>query len=381
LKYKKYPKEEKSNEKNFFYERNLDNLNAGFPFYVLRKGSLLFFDAPNYSIPNKYRVLKFGDVLYPLKSGKQINNFFYVKTIDGKIGWINVSSGISLNFNDDDNLYYFNEEYYLKRYKESKGAVSNSDIVVLIKNVVPMLLENFKTEGWFFSGDYDLALELSSYAVSIAKDQDTFFHSASSYDWRVNEIVITNNLLSDCYHKMKMFDKAIEIHEKLLRSYFWRRSDNSQIGGLNSSVKLTKIYSDKLKDFEPESPEYKKIRSKMIDAILITGDSYNIYTVMDKEWHLSAAEWLMVILENNLPLEEFYSVCNLLMKKTVSKGFADLVLIYKAVSMYKDGKRDEAFKIIKQINSKDMHLRSGKIENWIKDNKIIPDSSLYQYKF
>ena len=119
----------------------------------------------------------------------------------------------------------------------------------------------------------------------------------------------------------------------------------------------------------------------MLDTILITGDSYSIFTVMDKEWHLTASEWLMVILQNNLTIEEFYQICDLLIKRTTSTGFADLVLIYKALSMYKNGEQDEALSIIKQINSKDIAFRSGKIENWIKDNNIIPESVIYQYNF
>lgn len=373
--------ESEKNVNDNLYERNLENINNGYPFYIIQRDAVLILDKPHYAIPNNYCTLKFGDVVYPLKESKHEKYFFYVKTIDGKYGWINSRFGISLNFDEDRNLYYFNNEYYLKRYKESNGNSTGSDLVILAKNVVPMLLENFKTDGWFYPRDYNLAKILSEYALSISKDQDTLFLSASAYDWRVNEVVIANNLLSDCYHKLKQYDDAIAIHEKLLKSYFWKRSDNSQISGLNSSVKLTKIYIDKLKDIKSGTSEYLLVQKKIIDTILITGDSYNIYTVMDKEWHLSAAEWLLVILQNNLSTDEFYIFCNLLMNKTISRGFSDLVLIYKALALYRDGKQEESVKILKSINSKDIHLRSGKIESWLTDNKIIPDSVIYQYNF
>jgi len=372
--------DQKSDEKTF-YQNNLENINNGYPFYIIQKNAILLIDEPDYSIPQQYIILKFGDVVFPTKHQKNIDNFFYVRTINNNFGWIDSSYGISLNYNEDKNLYFFNEDYYLKRYKDTNGNIDDSDIVILTKNIVPMLLDNYKTFGWFYPSDYNLALDLAKNAVLIAKDKDTFFHSASSYNWAVNEVVICNNLLSDCYHKLRQFDKAIEIHEKLLKSYFWKRADNTQIGGINSSVKLTKIYVDKLKEYSKNSLEYKNTMNKMLDTILITGDSYSIFTVMDKEWHLTASEWLMVILQNNLTIEEFYQICDLLIKRTTSTGFADLVLIYKALSMYKNGEQDEALSIIKQINSKDIAFRSGKIENWIKDNNIIPESVIYQYNF
>ena len=102
---------------------------------------------------------------------------------------------------------------------------------------------------------------------------------------------------------------------------------------------------------------------------------------MDKEWHLSAAEWLLVILKANVPREEFYQFCNILMNRTVSRGFSDLVLIHKAIEMYKDGKQTDAVKILQSINSKDIHKRSGKIEDWLSNIKEMPESAIYRYNF
>ncbi|OHD06871.1 MAG: hypothetical protein A2086_08105 [Spirochaetes bacterium GWD1_27_9] len=368
---------------DLLYDNNLENTKEGYEFYIIQKQTPLLLKKPqnDFTVPDEYIMLKFGDVLFPIKEDNPKKYFFHVKTINGKYGWIDSSSGISLNYNDDPNLYFFSKEYYLKNYKDTSGDIDKSNKIILIKNVVPLLLGNFKTDGWFYEKDYQLALELSLFGLSIAKDQDTFFYSASSYDWRVNEVVITNNLIADCYQKLKEYDKAIEIHQKLLKNYFWKRSDNSPIGGLNSSVKLEKIYLEKLKSEKIGTDGYRKTQDKIIESILITGDSYNIYTIMDKEWHLSAAEWLLVILKANVPREEFYQFCNILMNRTVSRGFSDLVLIHKAIEMYKDGKQTDAVKILQSINSKDIHKRSGKIEDWLSNIKEMPESAIYRYNF
>jgi len=369
---------------DLLYKKNSINLKNNFPFYIITKNAILLLKFPSEksTLPKNYIKLKFGDIVFPVSGYEPTNHYFYVKTINNVYGWIHNSYGISLDTSEDPNLYFFSNKYYLKRYTDSNGNIDNSNLVILIKNIVPILLDNFETIGWFYPSDYELALDLSLFAVSIASDQDTLFHSASSYDWSVNEVVVANNLLADSYHKLNEYDKAIAIHEKLLKNqYFWKRSDNSQIGGLNSVVKLVKLYLDKLKNTKIGTKEYNILRDRIVELILIPGDNYSHFGVFDKKWRLTASEWLLDILKNNVSTEEFYIFCNLLEKKTVSEGFADLIVVYRALALYKEGKKDEALKIFSSLKPKKNFTRSLNIDDWLKENQIVPESIIYQYDF
>lgn len=369
---------------DLLYKKNSINLKNGYPFYVITKNAILLLSHPmnNSTIPNNYIPLKFGDILFPVKEYNPENKYFYVRTIDNIYGWIHSSFGISLDTSEDPDLYFFSNNYYLKRYIDAKGNIDNSNLVILIKNIVPMLLDNFQTEGWFYPSNYELALDISLFGVTIAKDQDTLFHSASSYDWSVNEVVVAKNLLADCYHKLKEYDKAIEIHEKLLKNqYFWKRSDNSQIGGLNSVVKLVKLYLDKLKMTRIGTREYNTLRDRIVELILIPGDNYSHFGIFDKKWKLTASEWLLDILKNSVSTEEFYTFCNMLEKKTISDGFSDLILVYRALALYKEGKQKEALDIFSSLKPKKNFTHSLNIDDWLKENQIVPDSIIYQYDF
>jgi hypothetical protein len=386
---KKYDKTDKtandaSEDKwEILYRNNLANMKDNYPFYIIRMEAPVLSKRPDNDIPipGDYFIVKFGDILFPVKEANPVNKFFYIKTADDKYGWICSDFGISLDYDEDPNLYFFNKSYYLTRFIDAKGKIDNSNRIILVKNFVPMLLDNFKTEGFFYPSDYNLALDLSLYAVSISVDQDTYFLAASAYDWSVNEIVVSNNLAADSYHKLKNYDKAIAIHDRLIKSYFWKKSDNALIGGLNSVVKLEKLYLDKIKSEKINSPEYNNIRKKIVDDILITGNTYGIFPVIDLEWHLSAAEWLVVILKNSLSRNEFYDFCDMISSQTTSKGFSDLVLVYKAVEMYKEGKKEDAFKIFSTLKIKNEDNQSLRLEDWLSVNNIIPDSVIYQYNF
>jgi hypothetical protein len=382
-KYEKNPVKSQPGKWDILYQKNLSNMNNGYPFYVIRPEAPVLCTNPADSlpIPGDYFTVGFGDVLYPVRDGNSVKNFFHVRTIDGKFGWVESSYGISLNYDDDPNLYFFNRQYYLARYAESKGNIDNPDKIILIKNFVPMLLENFKTEGFFYPPDPELALILSEFGLSISTDQDTLFHAASAYDWSVNEIVVSNNLVADCLQKLSRFDDAIAIHEKLIKNYFWKSSDNSPIGGLNSVVKLEKLYLEVLKTEKAGSENYKKIQKKIVDDILITGNSYNIFTIIDLEWHLSSAEWLLAILRNSLERKEFFTFCDMIAGQTTSKGFADLVMVYKAVELYKDGDKEKAFKIFSTLKLGGTENQKLKLEDWLSAANIIPDSVIYQYNF
>ena len=364
------------------YEKNLKNMNDGFPFYVIQLEAPVFFNKPGSShfVPVDYFTAEFGDILFPVRESDPDRYFFHVRTVDGRYGWIDNSFGISLNYEDDPNLYFFSKEYYLTRYVTSEGNIDDPNRIILIKNFVPMLLDNFKTEGFFYPSDYELALKLSQLGLLMARDQDTYFHAASAYDWSVNEVVVTNNLIADSLQRLSRFDEAVAIHEKLIRSYFWKRSDNSPIGGLNSVVKLEKLYLDMLKKERQGSAGYNLLQKKIIDNIMITGNSYNIFTIIDREWHLSSAEWLLSILQNSLERNEFYMFCDLIAKKTTSSGFSDLVMVYKAVELYKEGQKEAAFKIFSnlKLKGKDNKL---KLEDWLSAANIVPESVIYQYNF
>ncbi len=375
-------KEEKGYE--LLFKKNFINLKNGSPFYIITNNAILHLELPenNIIVPSNYINLKFGDILFYVKGYEPKDKYFYVKTIDNIYGWVYNDSGICLETSEDSNLYFFSKNYYLGRYINANRDIDDSNLVILIKNVVPMLLGNFETVGWFYPQDYELALELSLFAVSIAKDQDTFFYSASSYDWRVNEVIVSNNLLADCYYKLGDYNKAIEIHEKLLKNqYFWKKSDNSIIGGLNSVVKLVKIYIDKLKMTKFGTKEYNILRDRIVELILIPGDQYSHFGVFDKKWKLTASEWLLDILKNNVTTEEFYIFCNMLQNKTISDGFSDLILVYKALALYKEGKEEEALQIFASLKPKKNFTRSLNIDDWLKENQIVPDSIIYQYDF
>lgn len=390
LKYKKPSKtiddllkEEKGYD--LLFKKNLVNLKKGAPFYIITKNALLILEPPegeNTILPTSYIKLKFGDILFYVECSEPKSKYFHVKTINDIYGWVHSDYGIALDTSEDPNLYFFSKNYYLGRYLNAYGKIDDSNLVILIKNVVPMLLQNFETVGWFFPSDYELALDLSLFAVSIAKDQDTLFHSASSYDWRVNELVVSNNLLADSYYKLKDYGKAIEIHERLLKNdYFWKKSDNSLIGGLNSVVKLVKIYLDKLKIEKKGTKDYNLLRDRIVKLILISGDTYSHFGVFDKKWKLTASEWILDILKNSLSPEEFYIFCDMLQKNTISNGFSDLVLIYKALVLYKEGKEEDALKIFFSLKPKSSLIHSLNIDDWLKEKQVVPDSIIYQYNF
>jgi len=366
------------------YKNNSINLKNGYPFYILRNKVPLFLERPSEigEVPKNYIFMNFGDILFPVKTDYDSEYYYFVKTINNEFGWINTGFGISLNYNEDENLYYFSDKHYLKNYVLNKGDVIDSDKIVLIKNVVPMLLNNFQTDGWFYPTDYKLALELSKYGLNIATDQNTYFHVASAYDWKVNEVIIIKNLIADSYQKLGFLDESIKIHESLIQSQnFWKRSDNSQIGGLNSIVKLEKILLDKLSLEKEETKEYDKIKKYIIDIILKMGDQYSHFGVLDKNWRYTASEWALDILRENVSSENFFNFCEILMKRTVSEGFADLVLVYKALELYKTGDQNKALEIFSSLKPKKKFTRSLNIDDWLSANQVAPESFIYQYSF
>lgn len=365
------------------YKNNLINLKNGYPFYIIRMNAPLMLKKPsdNMIIPGEYEILEFGDAVFPLDEVNPTKYFFYVRTIDGIKGWIHTGFGISLNYDEDPNLYYFSDSYYLQKYIDSSGKINNSSKVILAKNIVPILLENFSTQGWFYPPDYQLALRISKYAESIAEHKLTYFYASSSYDWRVHEVVIAKNLLADSYQKLGFLDEAEEIHKYLWRWYFWMRADNTQIGGLNSIVKLEIIYLERLTKEKVGSKRYKELENKIIETVLFVGDKYNKYTIIDPRWHLTAAEWVINILLRSLPREEFYAIAKKIAKRTTSDGYKEMVNIYIAIEMYGEGKKEEALKILTSIKPKKNFKPRLRINDWLSVNKIIPDSIIYQYKF
>jgi len=369
------------------YQNNLINLKNNYPFYIIRLKAPLYLKKPgNYiNIPAKYILLEFGDVLFPVKEKNPVKDFFYVKTIDNKYGWIQNNCGISINYDVDPDLYFFGKYFYLKRYIESKGAIEDFNRIILAKNVVPMLLGNFKTNNWFYPIDYYLALDISKLCVNISKDEKIYFYAALSVSYRdIDEIIITYNLLADSYQKLKFYDKAEEIHKKIIRRYMWKESYNSEIGGLTSVIKLEQIYLEQMKDEEIGSLKYNYFKKMIIENILIVANEqkYYIWPAKDKKWKgLSFAEWLLDILRKSISREEFYIFCKQLLSRSTSDGFKDMTEFYVAIEMYKEGKKEEALQIINNYKPKNnfkVHLR---MDDWLSSNKIIPDSIIYQYIF
>ena len=245
-----------------------------------------------------------------------------------------------------------------------------------------MLLGNYKSPAWFYPNDYKLALELSKLAVKYAKDQNTMFYAATmTGPWKVNEMVISLNLLADAYFKLGYYNQAIKTQTKLMRRYFWKRSGNTPISGLNSVVKLEKIYLDMMKYQKKDTIKYKKLSKKVIDTILLIDNDVNYFTVMDNEWHATAAEWLLDILKNNTDTDEFIVLCDRLMKQTKSIGYADFIAVYKALTLYQTGHEEIALSILSKIKPRHKFKRLLKINDWISDKGIIPEEILYKYKF
>jgi len=372
------------NDLSGLYKKNYINMNNGYPFYIIRMEAPLLYKKPHGEVlvPSGFYLLKYGDVVFPVNEKNPVKNYFYVKTIDGKYGWIHNGFGISINYKEDSNLYFFNEEYYLKFYKESGGNIDNQNKIILAKNVVPMLLGNFITPGWFYPEDYNLALDISKYSVSIVENVQTRFYGATVYyNWRYHDVLISYNLLADSYQKLKFLDKAEEIHDLIKKKYFWRSYDNSPlIGGLNSIVKLLKIYLEQLKDEKINSKKYSEIEEKIIENMLIVGDKYSVFPALDKDWpNLTFAEWLIDILRESVSRKEFYTFAKKLSMRTESEGFADMIKIYVAVEMYREGRQEEAVEILAKYKPKHRFKVILRIRDWLSINKIIPDSIIYQY--
>ncbi len=376
-----YSSDEKYNK---LYKNNYINITNGLPFYIIRLEAPFYLTKPDgISLPNEYTILKYGDIVFPVNDARQDKFYFFVKTVDNRYGWIFSGCGISLNLNNDPNLYFFGEEYYLKFYKEANGNIDKSNKVILSKNIVPMLLGNFTTDGWFYPEDYELARQISEYTTTIIENKDTRFFAASIvHNWNYSEYMIAYNLLADCYVKLKMFDKAKEIHEYLVKKYFWQSYDNCPlIGGLNSIVKLEMIYLEELKREKIGSEKYKAIKEEIIKNILIVGDKYNDMPALDKRWpNLTFAEWLLDLLRRGVSRSEFYSFTNEIKLRTSSEGFADMVDVYIAVEKYREGKKEEALEFLRNYKPKNEYQSSVKINEWLSTNKIIPDSVIFQYK-
>ena len=163
-----------------------------------------------------------------------------------------------------------------------------------------MLLGNYSTNGWFYPVDIDFALKLSNYAVDISTDnQDVFYNAFSVQYWKSSEKVIAYNLLADCYQKLKLYDKAEELHNFLIKRYFWQKSDNSEFGGLTSIIKLHLMYIEEIKNEKKGSDKYKNLKNKIIDNIInvVNDKGYNTMTSKDFKWRgLTFAEWVLNIL-------------------------------------------------------------------------------------
>lgn len=365
-------------------QKNTINAENGFPFYIIRNHVYLY-QTPSHSVPFSHQLISLttGDIVFPITPLKKINEYILVKTIHDETGWLNITNGIALDCDGDENLYFFSDKqpnYYLSVYRENNGEINDSYKIILYKNIIPMLLGNYTTDGWFFPVNPELAVDLAEHAVTIAKDQDTFFYATTMFDnWRINEYVIAMNLLADSYYKAGMLEKAAEIHKLLIKKYFWKRADNTQIGGLNSIVKLEKIYLDLMQQQEKYSDGYEQYKNLIIENILRMDDKVNYFTLMDNEWHLTAAEWLLNILQKQMSSQDFIGFCDILMQKTSSSGYADLVLVYKAIELYKSGEQEKAMAILTSIKAKD-HMRVYlNINDWMSDKRIIPDSVIYQY--
>jgi len=372
-------------EKELLFQRNQLNIKNNYPFYIIRLQTPLLLYKPdaNLNIPDSYIMLKYGDVVFPVENINPVNKFFYVRTVNNDFGWINNDSGISINYNESEELYFFDDKHYLKNYIDAKGTVNNSDLVVLAKNIVPLLLKNCQSDGWFYPADYNLAYQIAELTTKLAEKKDTPFHSAAIlFDWSVNEYLVAYNLLADCCHKLGMLNKAELIHLDLVKKHFWKRYDNSKVGGLNSIIKLELIYIDYLKKIKKGSKEYDKIIKKMVDNILIIGNNdNNVWTIIDKEWHLTGAEWALEILRSSVSRDNFYFILKLLNEQTASEGFKEMINLYTVLEMYNEGKQDEALNLLSAIKPKENIKVTLKLSDWLKENKIVPESIIYQYKF
>ena len=369
------------------YDKNLINIKHNYPFYVVRQKAFLFLTKPEdeASMPDKYVLLSFGDVLFPVNENNPTKYFFYVRTADNNFGWIHSNFGISINFDDDQNLYYFNNDYYIKEYLNADGGISNSKKLVLLSNVIPMLLGNYSTNGWFYPNDSDLALALSNYAVDIATDNQDFFYNAFSVQyWKSSEKVIAYNLLADCYQKLKNYDKAEETHNFLIKKYFWQKSDNSEFGGLTSIIKLHLMYIELLKNEKKGSDKYKNYKNKIIDNIInvVNDKGFNTMTSKDFKWRgLTIAEWVLNILMENVDKDEFYDICKTIISKTDSDGFIDFTNFYIALEKINEGKHDEAIEFLQNFKPKQDSSQVLRFNDWLSAKKILPDSIIYQYNF
>ncbi len=368
------------------YRNNLINIKNGFPFYIIRLEAPLIMKKPKdeTEVPSNYLTLKYGDIVFPVNEENPTEFYFYVKTLNNQYGWIYSGYGISINYKEDLNLFFFNDDYYIKRYKDQNGKIDSSNKIILAKNIVPMLLGNFTTTGWFYPEDYNLALEISKLSVSLVDtDKKTQIYAVNViYPWNYNEILITQNLLADSYQKLKLFNKAEEIHTYLIKTQFWRSYDNCPlVGGLNSIVKLEMIYLEQLKNEKRDNITYKEIEEKIIKNIILVGDQYNVFPALDTKWeNLTFAEWLIDILRRSLSREDFYVFTNKLIARTTLDGFADMINVYVAIEKYKEGKKEEALNFLTNYKPKKNFQSRLRINDWLSTNKIIPDSIIYQYE-
>jgi len=357
-----------------FIDSNIVNLEYYYPFYILKLKSYLL-SSPNESIVKSSITLNFGDIVFPVTPIQITNNKVLCKTINNNIGWISLYDGISLDINNDKNLFYFSDKeefYFMSKYK--KNSVTDSDKIILIKNIVPALLKTDSTQGFFYPIDYNLAFELSQYAVDISKDQDTFFYSwAMTYNWRVNELLVSLNLLADSCHKLKMYDKAIEIHETILRRHFWKRSDNTQIAGLNSLIKLEKVYIEILKNTDKKSKEYNFYKKKVIEIAQKMDDTTNYFYLTDKEWDKSVAEWYIDIIFKNLDDSSFFELTNDIYDNVNSIGFKEFITVYQAIRHYNNKNTEEAFRLINSIKPKEEMLINLNIYEYLSQIQLIPN--------
>lgn len=382
--YKSY-NEENEDRYTALIEKNAINLANGFPFYILKNGTFLQkFQSEKKRYLDIETELNFGDIVFPVSPIVKRDGFFYVKTIDGVYGWICGLSGISLDYTEDKNLFYFSDfsdNYYLKTYIKAKGTIDRLSKLILIKNVVPMLLGNYRTTGWFYLEDFQLARELSEYAVKIARDEINLFYASTMFSsWRVNEFVIAQNLLADSYFKLGLLDKSEDIHTRLIRYHFWKRSDNTIIGGLNSAVKLEMVFLEKLRHISDQ-----KIRDdifrKVVDNVVNIGDNYSSFGLVDDNWHVTASEWLIYLLEEELNDDDFFEITKRIKGKAQSSGFKDLVEVYVALREYKTGDKVKGLEKLRAIKPDHQYSTFVNINDWLSDKMFMPNDILYQYRF
>ena len=97
---------------------------------------------------------------------------------------------------------------------------------------------------------------------------------------------------------------------------------------------------------------------------------------------MTFSEWLLNILRERLSREEFYDFCKVIIKRSELEGFIDFVSLYVAVEMLREGRNeDEALRILSSYKPKHNFKVNLKLDEWLSENKIVPDSILYQYKF